>query len=163
MAPNALNAEDRSPPARPSRPSLMLTALPVATTAKAKTGTMSQPRAMSPMKGTNTVSNPSLYAKNQPNTSPRTVMRMNFKLERSPATPVPAPRRLMMSSSSPTAPPPTRAANGSHVWARSRLNPSVTAVTAMTAMIPAMVGMLRLNFSLCNLVNTSNFSPVVLV
>ena len=87
----------------------------------------------------------------------------NFKLERSPATPAPCPRILIISSSSPTAAPPASAATGSHVCARSQLKQYVTTVIAITPTTPAIVGICRVNFLAWSFVNTCSASPSVLV
>jgi cell division protein FtsW len=93
----------------------LFTALPVATTANANNGTINQPIFTSPTNGTWKLATPSLAKKNQPRTTPINVISANFTGLRSPAAPPPKPRRLMISSISPTIPPPTNAARGSQV------------------------------------------------
>ncbi|MNR02978.1 hypothetical protein D3C85_1188540 [compost metagenome] len=125
---------------------------------------MSQPSARSPRNGICTIEAPAILSKNhQPSTAASTAIIVNFKLERRPATPVPVPRILIMSSSRPTAPPPSSAASGNHVSERSRLKSTVITVIARMPIMPAIVGILRLNLLACSFVNTSSFSPVVLV
>ncbi len=140
----------------------MFTALPVATTTNANNGTMNQPKFQLPINGTWITSTPSFAKKYHPRTNPIMVIIANFKFERSPATPLPDPRILIMSSKSPTSAPPISAASGNHVWPRSKLK-SVTIVIESTNISPAIVGILRVNLFAWSLLKTVNASPVVLL
>ena len=162
ITPNAPKLIPSSPPARPSIPSEILTALPVATTANANNGTINQPIFTSPTNGTWKLATPSLAKKKQPSTTPINVISANFTGLRRPAAPPPKPRRLIMSSISPTIPPPTNAARGSQVCARSKLKKIVTTKIEITPITPAIVGMFRRNFAAWNLAKTFSFFPSVL-
>ena len=74
------------PPDRPSSPSDILTALLVATTAKAKMIVVQNtPILKSPINGTKISVQPSLDEKNQPSASPTTEIKKNLTGPRSPA------------------------------------------------------------------------------
>ena len=134
------------PPERPSRPSVILTAFEVATTAKAKIKTIpTMPTSKSPKNGIKIDVHPSFTAKNQPKIKPTTEIRKNLTGPRKPAAPRPEPKILITSSITPTNAPPKKPASGNQVWPRSRLKAQVTIVTETIPINPAIVGKTCLN------------------